>query len=381
MTPLFLVAAGILVAGQKQKSSRTRKKKEEPRGVARVAAARGGISAAARKGAGKRGPRPAYARKGNGRIKHHWTSFPWDPMRVSEVAGELLAKGEANADNLTLAVAKTIYPVHPISGMAFEWPPTKEGPERDVGAQMMWDRIRLRVNTLVAADEERQADEATVHAQAEAQEDAERASAPASTDGEAETGEDEPEAPQEEPEADEPEDDEPEDDEPSSPVVGRATMAPMADPYPVPQAPPRRRLTLTRKRTMQRRPQVDVYALHPEDNQIADGLFHTVQGGETIGNIARAALEVHLPGPTDEQVAQYVSLLVCSPANDLPTVWDNEHNMPGAAPYPWGATRPTLWLPKLNEQKLHDGIVTTLGVTWPDGSNGITPPPEMIARD
>lgn len=373
MTPLFLVAAGILVAGQKQKSSRTRKK-EEPRGVARVAAARGGISAAAR-GADKRGPRPAYARKGNGRIKHQWTSFPWEPTRVSEVAGELLAKGEKDADNLTLAVAKTIYPVHPISGMAFEWPPPG-GPEKDVGAQMMWDRIRLRVNTLVAADEERQADEATVHAHAEAQEDGERASAPATeADAEAEAGDDEPEAPQEESEADEPED------EPSSPTIGRATAAPMADPYPVPLAPPRRRLTLTRKRTMQRRPQVDVYALHPEDNQIADGLFHTVQDGETIANIARAGLEAHLPDSTDEQVAQYVSLIVCSPANDLPTVWDDEHNMPGAAPYPWGAARPTLWLPKLNEQKLRDGIVTTLGVTWPDGSNGITPPPEMIARD
>jgi hypothetical protein len=299
---------------------------------------------------------------------------------VSQVAGELLAKGEKDPDNLTLAVAKTIYPVHPISGMAFVWPPPHEGPERDVGAQMMWDRIRLRVNTLVAADEEAQADEATVHAQAEAQEEAERASEPADTEGapdepkEADDGDDGDDG------GDDGDDAEQEADEPSSPVIGRVAPPPMAEPFPM-AARPRRRLTLGRKRTMQRRPQIDPYALHPEDNQIADGFFHTVQDAETIGGIAKAALEVHLPGPTDEQVAQYVSLIVCSPANSLPTVWDDDHDMPSATPYPWGAERPTLWLPKLNEQKLHDGIVTTLGVTWPDGSNGITPPPDMMARD
>lgn len=53
--------------------------------------------------------------------------------------------------------------------------------------------------------------------------------------------------------------------------------------------------------------------------------------------------------------------------------------MPGSQPYPWGTETPQLWLPAISEDRLAEGTVTTHGVTWSDGSSGITPPPELEA--
>ncbi len=130
---------------------------------------------------------------------------------------------------------------------------------------------------------------------------------------------------------------------------------------------------------MQRRPQVDPLAYHPEDNSVRDGVYHRVEDHDTIHDLARMALSA-IGEPSDGDVAQYVSLIVCSPANEVPTTWDDAHELPGAAPQPWGDERPILWLPKLNDNSLAAGVVTTLGVLWSDGSNGITPPPGTHGR-
>jgi hypothetical protein len=381
MIPLFVVAAGILVAGQKKKSSVRARSARAKSPVARTAGARVRPRTIGR----ETGSKPAYARKGNGKIRQEWTSFPWQAERVTQVAHELLIKGEKDPVKLTTAVAKTLYPVHPITGMGFKWPPKSDAHERDVGAEMIWERIRLRVNTLVAADEEAQADAATVHApppddEADPQDesgeggDVEEESEDADADADADADED---ADADTGDGEEVEESD-EEDEPVSPRIGRATIPPMVEAPPQPVR--RRQLTLSRKRVMQRRVHVDPHGLHPEDNHLGDGLFHTVQDRETIHDIAVGVLRAAGLDPTVAQLATYVSLIVCSPANDLPTTWDDEHELPGAQAYPWGADRPTIWLPKLNEAKAQQGIITTLGVTWPDGSNGITPPPEMVPR-
>lgn len=347
MIHFLVIGSALLLAGKKGHSRGKR------RGVA------GKTADASSRRTLRRPARRTHSRVkgGNGRIKQSWTTFPWQPHRVSEVAQELLDKGEPDPDRLTLAVAKTIYPIHPVTGMEFPWPPELRDGDRDVGATMIYKRIRLRVNTLLAAQEERIADDATSHAREREIEEIEE-DGDGDGDGDADGH------------ADEEEESEPEREEPS-PRIGRATPMP-------PQAEaPRRSLTLRRKRVMRRRP--DPYAYHPTDNKVAHGVFHTVEGDETIHGIARAALTA-IGQPSEQDVAQYVSLIVCSPANDLPTTWDDDHELPGAEPTPWGDDRPTVWLPKLNEASLGAGVVTTLGVSWSDGSNGITPPPGMMAR-
>ncbi len=353
MNPFVIVGSALLLAGKRGKNRGKRSK----RGVGTRAAPRRSAPTRMRKPK----PKPKYAKQGNGRIKQTWTSFPWQPDRVTDVAQELLEKGESDPDRLTLAVAKTIYPVHPVTGMEFPWPPSVRDGDRDVGATMIYKRIRLRVNTLLAGHEERMADEATAHVDDQEPEPEEIDEPDESEDVDDDDGE---------------QDAEEEDHEPDtpSPRIGRATPMPTEQPA---QTESRRPLTLKRRRVMRRRP--DPYAYHPADNQVAHGVFHTVEDGETIHGIAREALSA-IGQPSEQDVAQYVSLIVCSPANDLPTVWDDEHELPGADPAPWGYDRPTLWLPKLNATSLAAGVVTTLGVSWPDGSNGITPPPGASPR-
>lgn len=358
MNPLFLVAAAAILSGNRRRRRPAAEKKEE--------------------GVGAQRPRPLRrpVRKG-ATPKGTWTSFPWDPDQVSAVAEELLFKGEHDPDNLTLAIAKTLYPVHPISGDAFEWP-AAEGPEADMGARMIFTRIRLRVNTLVASFEERVADEATEAVVAEA----------AATD-EAPV----PQAPTLVHDAGGPDDDEPGDDEDeespeeedapaASPRIGRMSVSPM--PTPVAPTPVRRALTLrNRSRVMVRKdPPFDPSPFLPEGNRPSAGVMHTVERGESMADIAKGALiGSGVAEPTAEQVAHFVSLVVTSPYNgDLRVCWDEEHNVPGSQPFPWGTDTPQLWLPAINEDRLAEGTVTTHGVTWSDGSSGITPPPELEAH-
>jgi hypothetical protein len=361
VNPIFIVAATVLLAGQGRKKRRskgigTQKQPGKPKARAPKA---------------KRAKRP-----GNGRLPMPWTNFPWEPDRVTEVGVELLAKGEHDPERLTLAVAKTVYPVHPITGQPFSWPPA-EGERVDFGARMTWDRIRLRVNTLVAADEERQADAATAinHVQESTAADVGNETC---EDPEPET-----EADKDEEEAEKQAEEETDGEapaEPQSPRIGRMAAPAMAEVLPM-VLPSRPALTLKGRQRRRNGPKFDPGAFLPADNAIRHGVMHQVQPGETVHGIARAVLEAAgLTQPTEEQVAHYVSLIVCSPANGLPTQWDDEHDVPGSTPYPWGADRPELWLPRLNAKKLDEqGLVTTHGVTWSDGTSGITPPPELIA--
>lgn len=365
MNPLFFIAAAALLGGNRR-GNRRQTKDGTPEHPLRARRKRTSPQAKA-----KHKVRPRRARAGNGRVRQNWTSFPWQPDRVTEVGAELLEKGVADADNLTLAVAKTIYPVHPISGDAFEWPGDKE----DVGATMIWQRIHLRVNTLLAGYEERVADAAAEHAT-----EATAAPPPPETDDDPEQGEEEAEGSDDaEGEAESEADGE---DDAASPVIGR--MAAPAEPMPTPVViPSRRPLTLTPKRHMRRRtePQFDPGAYVPPDNRLVDGVMHTVEGGETIHDISVGVLIARgIAEPSREQVAHYISLIISAPYNSgLQQTWDEEHALPGAPPYPWGAERPELWLPKLNEEKLEThGMVTTHGVTWNDGGNGINPPAGLL---
>jgi hypothetical protein len=319
MHPLFLgVAAIALMTGRKKK-----------KGV--------GVSPPAP-------PNPVRRRAfGNGKAPERWTRLPWEPQRVTGVISELIEKGERDPERLALAAAKTLYPVDPATGAAFTWPA-----EQDVGAEIALRRIRLRARTLLAAAEEAEADEAAQEV------------------GVTPSGE--------------PESDEAKAAVPDSPRIGRLAPPPVLLPDTLPTGRRRRPLTLrggAKTRRAQPGPQVDARMFFPEDNAPIDGVYHRVTGNETVHGIARAALFARThTDPTDEQVAHYVSLIVCSPENDLPTTWDEKHEIPGAAPFPWGADRPMIWLPKLNEDRLAAGIVTTLQVTWSDGSNGISAPPE-----
>ncbi len=132
---------------------------------------------------------------------------------------------------------------------------------------------------------------------------------------------------------------------------------------------------------MRRRP--DPHSYHPEDNDVRGGVFHTVQPAVTVTALASEALQSYgIAEPTPAQIARYVSLVVSSPHNSsLQTVWDDEHDLPGAPPFPWGAELPTIWLPRLNETQATAGVVTTLGADWDDGSNGLNPPPGMKGRE
>lgn len=281
MNPLFLVAAAAILSGNRRRRRPPVEKDGE--------------------GVGAQRPKPLRRpiRKGTAT----WTSFPWDAEKVSGVAEELLFKGEHDADNLTLAVAKTLYPVHPITGEAFEWP-AAEGPDADMGARMIFTRIRLRVNTLVAAFEERVADEAT-EAVAAATDDAPPPSTPTlvqDEDGSEGNGEE----------------GEPEDDEApaASPRIGRMTATPF--PTPVAPTPVRRALTLRgRSRVMTRKePPFDLSPFMPEDNGLKAGVLHTVVRGESMTDIAKGALVGSgVAEPNAEQVAHYVSLVVTSPFN------------------------------------------------------------------
>lgn len=354
MNPLFFLAPMVLLRG------RTKKKGKKPRAAAPAVPPRA-RRAASRSVAAK-------PRKRNGKLRTVWTAFPWQPDRVTEVARQLVGKGVTDPDNLTVAVAKTVYPIHPVSGAEFTWPPIAEDGVEDVGARMIWDRLRLRVNTMLAADEERRADEATAHA-----EQAQAAPTPEPEDDPETEGQDE----------DESEDDEgseaEKEPEPASPRIGRASPVPF--PKAAQPATGRSRLTLNRRRTMRRRP--DPYGYHPEDNALRGGVFHTVQPAETVTAVASGVLQSYgIAEPTGAQVARYVSLVISAPYNDsLKSVWDDEHDLPGAPPFPWGAERPTIWLPRLNEAQVATGIVTTLGADWDDGSNGLNPPPRMKARE
>ena len=360
MNPLFLVAAAAILSGNRRRGRRA---------ATAVEKAPGGV--------GSQRPKPLRRPARKGGAKSTWTSFPWDPDRVSAVAEELLFKGEHDPVNLTLAVAKTLYPVHPITGDAFEWP-TSEGPDADMGARMIFTRIRLRVNTLVASFEERVADEAT------------EAVAAAATDVA-------PTTPKLVHDADADDDDEPyqgadlgsddegeeEDKAPAaSPRIGRMTAAPF--PAPVAPTPVRRALTLRgRSRAVTPKdPPFDASPFLPEDNGLRAGVMHTVERGESMTDIARGALVGSgVAEPTAEQVAHFVSLVVTSPYNgDLRVCWDEEHNVPGSQPFPWGTETPRLWLPQINKERLAEGTVTTHGVSWSDGSSGITPPPELESQ-
>jgi hypothetical protein len=344
-------------------------------------------STATTKSAEGLGQRRRPRKTGNGRLTQRWTRFPWQADRVTEIAAKLLDGGEKDPDRLTLAVAKTVYPVHPITGQSFDWQAEISKTERDPGIEMVWRRIRLRVNTLVAADEERVADQATSQKRSAetvtTEEVVEESVESESEESDEDEGEDEKETPSpdthEGEEADEEGDDEESDStketSSASPVIARYAPPPTVETFVGPQRP-----ALTLKRGARRHPRIDSHALHPRDNHLGDGLFHTVAPGETIHAIAQEVLEAKVSEPSDEQVASYVSLIVCSPYNRIPVSWDDEHDLPGSVPYPWGASTPTLWLPKLNDDSLARSVVTTLGVTWSDGSNGITPPPEMVPR-
>jgi len=132
---------------------------------------------------------------------------------------------------------------------------------------------------------------------------------------------------------------------------------------------------------MRRRP--EPYSYHPEDNAVRGGVFHTVAAGETVTAVADAALQSYgIEAPDPSQVARYVSLIVSSPHNSsLQTIWDDEHDLPGAPPFPWGADLPTIWLPRLNDTQASSGVITTLGADWEDGSSGLNPPPGMKGRE
>lgn len=399
MNPLLIVAGAVLLtgAGRKKKKKNQQLKtdgKEPAKGVKPAAQPGMGrirprgktkIRSRRRKAAPHQSQMRNHRRNRNGKARERWTSFPWQPHRVTQVAEELIAKGETDPDKVTLATAKTVYPIHPLSGAHFEWPPqADENGLADAGATMIWERIRLRVNTLIAADEERVADQATEHVPEDdlVQTTAEEVSA---TDEELQEAEEE-SAEEEgeghaEPDAENEDDDE---ERVASPRIGRISPTRIPE-SPKAQQAVRRRRPFTMK-GMQRRPrpiQVDPYAFHPADNLVRDGVFHKVQDKETIHYLAACCLDHLMENPSGEQVAHYVSLIVSSPYNvDIEMKWDDEHDLPGADPYPWGIGRPVIWLPKLNEQKLQeDGVVTTHGVTWADGSNGITPPPGMMGRE
>jgi len=358
MNPLFLVAAAAILSGNRRRRRPVAEKKEE--------------------GVGAQRPRPLRrpARKGAAT----WTSFPWDPDQVSAVAEELLFKGEHDPDNLTLAIAKTLYPVHPITGEAFEWP-TAEGPDADMGARMIFTRIRLRVNTVVAAFEERVADEAT-EAVATAQAATDDAPTAPTLVHDADAPEGDTDADTDTDTEGDEQEDAPEEDAPAaSPRIGRMTVAPL--PTPVAPTPVRRALTLrNRSRVMvSKAPPFDPSPFLPEDNALRTGVMHTVERGESMTDIAKGALVGSgVAEPAGEQVAHFVSLIVTSPYNgDLRVCWDEEHNVPGSQPFPWGTDTPRLWLPAIHLARLAEGTVTTHGVTWDDGSSGITPPPQLEA--
>ena len=270
----------------------------------------------------KAGHKQARVRKGVA----SFTAFPWDADRVSEIGTSLCAKGDIDIDRLTIACAKMCYPVHPTTGEAFDW----ENCENDVGASLILNRIRLRMTTVHALHDERIADDAASQAVAEPSEPtvlAEEVVVVESPEGEGEIDSDS------EPDA-------------VSMTIGRQTQTAQA-------ATP---------------------AVAMVSDQPKHGCFWQVTRGVTIHDAAKQALILLVEEPSEDHIAQYVSLIVSSPENNLRSVWDDARNIPGSEPFPWGHETPMLWLPLINEEKLHKGVVTTLGANWPDGSSGITPP-------
>lgn len=100
------------------------------------------------------GPPPSSVKKDRGRV----TMFPWDQDRVcmwcERIVESVSDIEDFDLDGAALKVAERVYPVHPISGDAFDW----DGADDDLGAQLIIERIKNRLMVLVAQRREAEAE-------------------------------------------------------------------------------------------------------------------------------------------------------------------------------------------------------------------------------
>lgn len=83
----------------------------------------------------------------------HCGLFPWLPDDVDEVAWQLVDQGWENLEEISIEVAREVYTVTPEGGPQ-QWPP----PDNDARAQCILDRIRIRVNLILAEKADQEAD-------------------------------------------------------------------------------------------------------------------------------------------------------------------------------------------------------------------------------